>query len=109
MKSVAVYALKADLEMHMAKEEQTLFPMIPLVDQRPYDAARSLQHVAGTVAPALRQRLVVASGQVAAQQTARPAQPRHHGADGDVEDLGGVGVAELADVDEHDHVAEVVG
>ena len=35
-------------------------------------------------------------------------QTRHHGADRDVEDLRRVGVAEVADVDEHDHVAEVV-
>ena len=36
-------------------------------------------------------------------------EPRHHRADGDVEDLGGVRVAEVADVDEDDDVAEVVG
>ena len=35
-------------------------------------------------------------------------QPAHHGADRDVEDLGRVCVAELADVDEYEHVAEVV-
>ena len=35
-------------------------------------------------------------------------QARHHGADRDVEDLRGVGVGEVADVDEHDDVAEVV-
>ena len=35
-------------------------------------------------------------------------QPGHDGADRDVEDLGGVGVAELAEVDEDDDVAEVV-
>ena len=35
-------------------------------------------------------------------------QPGHDGADRDVEDLCGVRVAELAEVDEHDHVAEVV-
>ena len=35
-------------------------------------------------------------------------QPRHHGTDRDVEDLGRLRVAELADVDEHDDVAEVV-
>src|SRR5262245_32666972 len=36
-------------------------------------------------------------------------EPGHHGAHRDVENLGGVGVAEVADVDEHDDVAEVVG
>ena len=35
-------------------------------------------------------------------------QARHHGADRDVENLCGVGIRELADVDEHEHVAEVV-
>ena len=35
-------------------------------------------------------------------------EPRHDGAHRDVEDLGRVGVAELADVDEDDDVAEVV-
>ena len=32
----------------------------------------------------------------------------HHGSDRDVEDLRGVGVGEVSDVDEDDHVAEVV-
>jgi len=36
-------------------------------------------------------------------------QPGHHRPDGDVEDLRGVGIAELADVDEHDDVAKVMG
>ena len=35
-------------------------------------------------------------------------RPRHHRADRDVEDLRGVLVAEVADVDEHDRIAEVV-
>ena len=35
-------------------------------------------------------------------------QARHDGADRDVEDLRGVGVAELAQVDEDDDVAEIV-
>ena len=32
----------------------------------------------------------------------------HDGADRDVEDLRRIGVGEVADVDEHDHVAKVV-
>jgi len=32
----------------------------------------------------------------------------HDGADRDVEDLRGIGVREVAEVDEHEHVAEVV-
>ncbi len=35
-------------------------------------------------------------------------QPGHHGADRDAENLCSILVAEVADVDEHDHVAEVV-
>jgi hypothetical protein len=42
-------------------------------------------------------------------EDAAPAmEARHLRADGDVEDLRGLGVRELADVDEHEHVAEVV-
>src|SRR6266545_3763499 len=46
--------------------------------------------------------------QLALQDTPRTVESAHHGADRDVEDLGSVRVAELADVDEHQHVAEVV-
>src|SRR5207248_4409445 len=42
------------------------------------------------------------------QDTPTAVQTRHDGADGNVEDLGGVRVGEVADVYEHDHVAKVV-
>ncbi len=35
-------------------------------------------------------------------------EARHHGPDRDVEDLSSIRVGELSDVDEHDHVSEVV-
>src|SRR4051812_40803540 len=46
--------------------------------------------------------------QLAFQDTPRAVQPAHDRADRDVEDLRGVGIAELADVHEHEDVAEVV-
>ena len=42
------------------------------------------------------------------QDTPTTVQARHDGADRDVENLRGVGVGEVADVDEHDDVAKVV-
>ena len=36
-------------------------------------------------------------------------QAGHHGPDWNVENLGRIGVAEIADVDEHDDITEVMG
>src|SRR5947209_830438 len=47
-------------------------------------------------------------GQLLLQDTPTAVQTRHHGTDRDVEDLRRVLVAEVADVDEHDRVAEVM-
>ena len=47
-------------------------------------------------------------GQLPLQDAAPSVQPRHHRADRDVEDLGRVRVAEVAEIDKHEHVAEVV-
>src|SRR2546426_3118826 len=47
-------------------------------------------------------------GELPLQNTPTAMQAGHHGPDRNVEDLGGIGVAEVADVDEHEHVAEVV-
>src|ERR1041385_7068224 len=42
------------------------------------------------------------------QDTPTTVQTRHHGTDRDVENLRRIGIAEVADVDENDHVAKVV-
>src|SRR5215210_1870522 len=47
-------------------------------------------------------------GKLPFENTPTAVQPRHDCSDRDVEDLRGLGVAEVADVHEHDHVAEVV-
>src|SRR5712691_2621950 len=47
-------------------------------------------------------------GQFTLQDTPTSMQTRHDGPDRDVEDLRGVLVAEVAEIDQHDHVAEVV-
>ena len=48
-------------------------------------------------------------GELRLEKASTAMEPGHDRAHRDVEDLGGVGVAEVADVDEHDDVAEVVG
>ena len=62
---------------------------------------------------ALLARVERHDGRLLGQQLLQPAaaavQPRHHRADRDVEDLRGLRVAELADVDEDDRVAVLVG
>src|SRR5215210_722708 len=47
-------------------------------------------------------------GKLPFENTPTAVQPRHDCSDRDIEDLRGLGVAEVADVHEHDHVAEVV-
>ena len=48
-------------------------------------------------------------GQPLLQEAPAPVEARHHRPDRDPEDLGGIGVGELADVHEHHDLAEVLG
>ena len=48
-------------------------------------------------------------GEPLLQEAPAAVEPRHDRPDRDPEDLGGVGIAELADVHQHDHLAEVLG